>query len=165
MDISPLTHRLSVGDGIWTVERMQHLADLGYTHVLDLQAEFDDRQIAASLPLRIHWNPTDDDFQPKPAEFFQSSVAFALAAFEDPEAKLYVHCAAGLHRAPLTCAAILCALGYDFAAAVELIRARRPAADFPPVYLASLAGYVRSCLGMRAPFPSGTGEDPPPAAG
>lgn len=153
VDISALTHRLAVGDGIWTPEGMSRLAELGFSHVIDVQAEFDDREIAAPFGLRVLWNPTDDDFQPKPPVFFQRSVQFALAAFEDPEAKVYVHCAAGLHRAPLTCAAILCALGYEFAAALALIRARRPAADFPPVYLASLARYVRGALAMPAPLP------------
>lgn len=161
VDISALTQRLAVGDGIWTPERMGHVAELGFSHVIDVQAEFDDRDIAAPFGLRVLWNPTDDDFLPKPPEFFQRSVQFALQAFEDPEAKLYVHCAAGLHRAPLTCAAILCALGYEFAAALDLIRARRPAADFPPVYLASLARYVRGWLAMKAPLPEeneGTAE-------
>jgi protein-tyrosine phosphatase len=170
VDISPLTHRLAVGDGIWTPERMRRVADLGYSHVIDVQAEFNDEEIAAPFGVQVLWNPVEDDFQPKPEEFFARSVAFALAAFDDPEARVYVHCAAGLHRAPLTCAAILCALGYEFDAALELIRARRPAVDFPAVYLASLARYVRQRLGMAAPLPDDVreqtgGEDALPGAG
>ncbi len=144
---------------------MGRIAELGFSHVIDVQAEFDDQPIAEPFGIQVLWNPTEDDFQPKPLGFFDRSVAFALAAFEDPAARLYVHCAAGMHRAPLTCAAILCALGYEFPTALELIRARRPGVDFPPVYLASLAHYVRAKLGMAAPMPEvPDDEDAAPAA-
>lgn len=138
MDISFLTQRLAVGEGIWTSERMGHLVRLGFTHIISVQAEFDERDLARDWGLEVLWNPVDDDFQPKPPDFFARSVEFAKTALARQENQLYVHCAAGIHRGPLTCAAILLAWGYSVEDALELIRRRRPAADFPAVYVASL---------------------------
>lgn len=146
MDISFLTQRLAVGEGIWTSERMGHLAVLGFTHIISVQAEFDERDLARPHGLEVLWNPTDDDFLPKPIEFFQRSVSFAMEALAREESQLYVHCAAGIHRAPLTCAAILCALGYALEDTMDLIRQRRPAVDFPPVYVSSLERFVNQQL-------------------
>ena len=52
----------------------------------------------------------------EPAEVFQRGVNFALESFKDPQAKLYVHCAAGVHRAPMMTLAILCAMGWELEA-------------------------------------------------
>jgi protein-tyrosine phosphatase len=121
---------------------MQALVRMGFTHVVDLQQEFDDTELGRAAGVDVLWNPTDDDFQPKAPEFFRRSVQFSLRAFEDPEARVYVHCAAGVHRGPMTAAAILCALGYNLDDAVELIQARRPVADFPMVYIDSVKRFV-----------------------
>lgn len=133
-----LDRRLAVGGGIWTADDMATLARMGFTHIINLQIEFDDRELAARVGIEALWNPTDDDFEPKPAEFFERSTRFALAALEDEHAQVYVHCAAGIHRAPLTIAAILCAMGYEPNDAVRLVAARRLGADFPEVYVDSL---------------------------
>ncbi|HUX68577.1 MAG TPA: dual specificity protein phosphatase family protein [Terriglobales bacterium] len=133
-----LDRRLAVGAAAWTPEAMAELARRGFTHVVSLQAEFDDTALAAAAGLAALWNPTDDDLAPKPADFFDRSVRFALAALADQAAQLYVHCIAGVHRGPLAAAAILCALGYDVDAAVRLVASRRAIAHFPDPYLASL---------------------------
>ncbi len=146
MDISKITERLGLGDGIWASDRMALIAAQGYTHIIDLQMEFDDTELAKPFGIAVLWNPTEDDFEPKPAEFFQRSVEFARQALEDDAARLYVHCAAGVHRAPITMAAILCASGFDLDDAIQLIQGRRPVADFPPVYVASLREYVETVL-------------------
>lgn len=142
MDITYLTEQLAVGEGVWTRERMSELRDAGFTHVVSLQAEFDESALARECGVTLLWNPTEDDFSAKPTDFFQRSVAFALAALRRGEHQVYVHCAAGVHRAPLTCAAILCALGHSLEAALDLIRARRPVVDFPSVYVESLRRFL-----------------------
>ena len=43
--------------------------------------------------------------------------------------KVYVHCQAGVHRAVTMGSAILIAQGFDPQAAMDLIKAQRPAAD------------------------------------
>lgn len=144
MDISFILDRLAIGEGIWTADRMARLAMLGFTHIVDVQQEFDDTELAREQGLECLWNPTDDDFRPKSPDFFRDSVTFALNALEEEEYhQVYVHCAAGVHRAPITGAAILCGLGYGVEEALELIRARRPGADFPLVYVESLRAFLR----------------------
>jgi protein-tyrosine phosphatase len=150
VDVSHLTDRLAVGDGIWTAERMQALARMGFTHVIDLQREFDDSDLGREAGIEVLWNPADDDFQPKPPQFFRRSTQFALRALDRAESRVYVHCAAGVHRGPITAAAVLCALGYAIDDALGLVRARRPVADFPAVYVDSLRQFVREEFGEEA---------------
>ncbi len=88
MDISWVTERIALGGGIWNPRNMAELAQSGVTHVLDMQIEFDDGPLAAPHGIRVLWNPTDDDFLPKPPELLQRGVDFAMDALEDPEARL-----------------------------------------------------------------------------
>src|SRR5437868_369847 len=101
LDLTWITPRMAVGGGIWHADKMAELARHGITHIINMQVEFDDTALAAPHGVQVLWNPVDDDFQPKPASVFQRGVEFAQAAFDDPEAKLYIHCAAGVHRAPM----------------------------------------------------------------
>jgi protein-tyrosine phosphatase len=123
---------------------MEELAQAGVTHVLNMQLEFDDRPLAEPLGVRVLWNPTDDDFLPKPPELLKRGVDFALAALDDPEAKVYVHCAAGVHRAPMMTLAVLCALEWEMEAAMVLIETRRPVVDFADVYVESVRRFLES---------------------
>ena len=136
-----LRKRLAVGGGIWTAEAMAELARRGYTHIVNLQAEFDDSALAADAGLESFWNPTEDDLAPKPPSFFEPAVRFALQALQQPGHSVYVHCAAGIHRGPLMAAAILCGLGYDPDEAIEWIATRRIGAEFPEPYRASLRAW------------------------
>src|ERR1043165_9071507 len=101
MDMTWVTERIAVGGGIWTDDKMQQVVAEGVTHIIDMQIEFDDTEIAKPYGITVLWNPVDDDFQPKPAGVFQVGVEFALAALEQEDAKLFIHCAAGVHRAPM----------------------------------------------------------------
>ena len=89
MDMTWVTERVALGGGIWNARNMEELAQTGITHVLNMQIEFDDRTLAEPYGVRVLWNPTDDDFLPKPPELLKRGVDFALAALEDPEARLY----------------------------------------------------------------------------
>jgi protein-tyrosine phosphatase len=144
MDITWVTERVGLGGGIWNARNMEELAQSGVTHVLNMQIEFDDRPLAAVHGVRVLWNPTDDDFLPKPPELLKRGVDFALEALEDPEARLYVHCAAGVHRAPMMTLAVLCAMEWEMEAALALIEARRPVADFADVYVESVRRFLES---------------------
>jgi protein-tyrosine phosphatase len=92
----------------------------------------------------VLWNPTDDDFLPKPAALLERGVDFALAALENPEARLFVHCAAGVHRAPMMTLAVLCAMNWKIDDAMELIETRRPVVDFADVYVESVRRFIES---------------------
>jgi protein-tyrosine phosphatase len=142
MDITWLTDRIAVGGGIWTAANMAEVAKAGITHIIDMQIEFDDTPLAAEHGIEVLWNPTDDDFEPKPAMLFERGVDFALRALEGAETKLFVHCAAGVHRAPMMALAILGSLGWNLDDAMELIENRRPLADFAGVYVSSVEKFL-----------------------
>jgi protein-tyrosine phosphatase len=142
MDISWLTDRIAIGGGIWTAQNMAEVAEAGITHIIDMQIEFDDTPLASDCGIEVLWNPTDDDFEPKPPELFRRAVHFALEALEDGETKLFIHCAAGVHRAPMMALALLGAMGWNLDDAMHLIEGRRPVADFADVYVKSVKKFL-----------------------
>jgi len=144
MDVTWVTERIGLGGGIWNETNMGELARMGVTHVLDMQIEFDDTPLAEPYGVEVLWNPTDDDFQPKPAELFERGVEFAQQALERPETKLYIHCAAGVHRAAMMTLAVMCARGWDIEKAMALIEGKRPVVDFADVYVESVKKYMGS---------------------
>jgi protein-tyrosine phosphatase len=144
MDMTWLTDRIAVGGGIWTADNMAAVARAGVTHIIDMQVEFDDTPLATPHGIDVLWNPTDDDFEPKPAELFERGVKFAMAALDEPGTKLFIHCAAGVHRAPMMALALLGAMGWKPGEAAEMIGKRRPVADFADVYLESVVEFLAS---------------------
>jgi protein tyrosine phosphatase (PTP) superfamily phosphohydrolase (DUF442 family) len=143
MDMTWVTDRIAVGGGIWNDENMAEVVRRGVTHIINMQIEFDDRPLAAGYPVQVLHNPTDDDFLPKPPQLFQAGVQFALEALDEPEARVYTHCAAGVHRAPMMTLAILRVLGWSLNDAKELILARRYVVDFADVYVESVEKFMR----------------------
>ncbi|MGD0512764.1 MAG: dual specificity protein phosphatase [Terriglobales bacterium] len=138
-----MTGRIAVGGGIWTAENMAQVARAGVTHIIDMQIEFDDTALALPYGITVLWNPIDDDFQPKSPEVLQRGVDFALEALDEPGTKLFVHCAAGVHRAPMMTLAILCSLSWKLEDALRLIEARRPVVDFADVYVNSVKRFLQ----------------------
>lgn len=143
MDITWITDRIAVGGGIWNAENMAAVSRAGITHIIDMQIEFDDTPLAQSCGIAVCWNPVDDDFEPKPAAVFERGVDFGLAALEGERAKLFVHCAAGVHRAPMMTLALLAVMGWTVEDAMDLIEGRRPAADFAEVYVRSVEDFLK----------------------
>jgi protein-tyrosine phosphatase len=143
LDISWITNQIGVGAGIWTAENMRAVARNGITHIIDMQIEFDDTALAEPHGIEVLWNPIDDDFQLKPPEVFERGVKFGLAALERENSKLFVHCAAGVHRAPMMVLALLGVMGWKIEDALELIEGRRPAADFADVYVRSVENFLQ----------------------
>jgi protein-tyrosine phosphatase len=150
MDITWVTDRIAVGGGIWNAENMAAVSRAGITHIIDMQIEFDDTPLGEPFGIEVCWNPIDDDFEPKPAAVFTRGVEFGMAALEDEGTKLLVHCAAGVHRAPMMTLALLAVMGWKLDDAQDLIEARRPAADFAEVYVRSVENFLKSreSLGM-----------------
>lgn len=143
MDMTWVTARVAVGGGIWTAEHMADVARAGVTHIIDMQLEFDDTALAEPHGIRVLWNAIDDDFQPKPPEVFQRGVEFATAALDENETKIFIHCAAGVHRAPMMTLALLCSLGWKLQDAMRMIQARRPVVDFAEVYVESVERFLQ----------------------
>jgi protein-tyrosine phosphatase len=148
MDLTWVTDRIAVGGGIWNDDGMARVARLGITHVIDMQIEFDDRPLGEQHEVEVLWNPVDDDFLPKAPELFERGVKFALAALDKP-GRLFIHCAAGVHRAPMMTLAVLAALGWELDDAMAVLEARRPVVDFPDVYVESVKRYLRKAEAAR----------------
>jgi protein-tyrosine phosphatase len=142
MDMTWITDRIAVGGGIWSPENMQAVARAGITHIVDMQIECDDTPLAQAHGIQVLWNPIDDDFQPKPPEIFRKGVAFSLDALDVDDSKLFIHCAAGIHRAPMMALAVLCSLGWKLDDAIQLIETRRPVVDFAEVYVESVERFL-----------------------
>jgi len=143
MDLTWITGRVALGGGIWTSEHMSEIARAGITHIIDMQIEFDDTPLADQFGIEVLWNPTDDDFQPKEPELFQRGVEFALQALEQEDAKIFIHCAAGIHRAAMMTLAVLCSQGWDMEEAMQTISLRRPVVDFAEVYVNSVEKFLQ----------------------
>jgi len=142
MDITWLTERIGVGGGIWNSGNMAEVARAGVTHIVDMQIEFDDTPLAAAFGIEVLWNSTDDDFEPKAPELFRRGVDFVEQALEKPDTKVFIHCAAGVHRAPMMALAVLGSMGWELEDAMALIEARRPVADFAEVYVRSVERFL-----------------------
>jgi protein-tyrosine phosphatase len=142
MDMTWVTGRIAVGGGIWSADNMADVARAGVTHIIDMQIEFDDTALAEPHGIEVLWNATDDDFQPKSLELLQRGVDFAFRALDQEGTKLFIHCAAGVHRAPMMTLAVLASLGWKIEQAMQLIEARRPVVDFAEVYVESVQRFV-----------------------
>ena len=144
MDMTWITDRIALGGGIWNADNMAEVARHGITHIINMQVEFDDGPLAARHGIEVLWNRTDDDFQPKPPQLFRRAVEFAQAALDHAHGKVYIHCAAGVHRAPMMTLALLRVLGYSLEDAILTIESRRPVVDFADVYVRSVENFVKS---------------------
>ena len=142
MDYSWITERIALGGGIWREENMAEMARAGFTHIINMQVEFDERSLAAPHGIEVLWNPIDDDFQPKPPEVFQRGVQFAQQALRNPAARLYIHCAAGVHRAPMMTLALLCSQGWEIERAKRHIQEARYVVDWAEVYVRSVEKFL-----------------------
>ena len=151
MDITWVTDQIAVGGGIWHAENMAVVAQAGIKHIINMQIEFDgDTRLAEPFGIVVCWNPVDDDFEPKPAKDFERGVGFALKALKEPDTKLFIHCAAGVHRAPMMALAVLGVMerakGKTVEQALEdsmnLIQTKRLAADFAEVYVESVEEFL-----------------------
>ena len=142
MDMTWVTGRIAVGGGIWTEDNMAAVSRAGVTHIIDMQIEFDDTKLAAPHAIAVLWSPIDDDFQPKPPEIFERGVEFATEALGQEGTKVFIHCAAGVHRAPMMTLAVLCSMGWTPEAAQDLIEKERPVVDFADVYLRSVERFL-----------------------
>jgi dual specificity phosphatase 3 len=102
----------------------------GVTHIIDVRAEWSDESlVTAEAPeLTYHWLGADDHGGTHSGDWFDSGVGAVRAAFEDPDAKVVIHCHMGVNRAPSMGLAVLVALGWEPLEALEAIRAARPIA-------------------------------------
>lgn len=124
-----VTELLATGGGPVVAADIQTLVDYGITHIIDCRTLNDANLFGSAAPsLTYLYNPTADDGQPKPVDWFARSISFALPALTNLHShKVYVHCDAGVNRGPSTCYAILRAWTAMYSDdAKVLIRLHRP---------------------------------------
>ena len=104
------------------------LLQAGVTHIVNMRSEFDDSAHGLTLgdapPYGYCHLPTVDD-EPISAEHVAEGIAFIASAIEGG-GKVYIHCSAGVGRAPSMAAAYLISKGYGMEDAFALIRNVRP---------------------------------------
>ena len=97
----------------------RRLRSWGITAVVNLRREFDDRSLGVEIPAYLHL-PTDDDMPPT-MEDLSTGAAFILEQIEKG-GKVYIHCGAGVGRAPTMAAASLVMQGMSPEQAWETIQ-------------------------------------------
>jgi len=98
--------RIALGSGVWTREDAEYVATVGITHVIDCTSTPDER-VYRGLGVQHFACKTQDDGEHKAAAWFHRGIAIARSALADPDARLLVHCAAGINRGPSMAYAIL----------------------------------------------------------
>jgi len=135
-DLSWVTDRLAVGGAIESLADARTLAAKGVTHVLNLRAgDKHPEHISDEAPwlekagIAYALNPTHDDDEKKPPEWFQRSIDHAFSVLAKPGNRLLLHCQLGIARAPSAAYAILRAWGTSAKDAERHVREARPRAS------------------------------------
>jgi hypothetical protein len=119
---SRITPQLHVG-GQYRRRGWPRLEARGITAVINLRAEFDDHEAGIAPPRYLHVAAADD--LPPSLDQLRQGAAFIAREIERGGAA-YVHCGAGVGRAPLMAAAYLVSTGLTPEQAWERIRQARP---------------------------------------
>jgi protein tyrosine phosphatase (PTP) superfamily phosphohydrolase (DUF442 family) len=120
--VSQITPQLHVG-GQYRRRGWKRLAARGVTAVVNLRSESDDNDAGIAPPSYLYL-PTPDDAPPT-LEQLEEGVAF-IATEIARGGGVYIHCGAGVGRAPALAAAYLVSTGMTPEEAWAIIRARRP---------------------------------------
>lgn len=129
-----LQHSIAIGGLIGTPENMQKLCAAGVTHVLNLQAEFDDRTIIGDTGIEISWIPIRNG-ESVSADALRAAVAASRPVLQQTGNRIFVHCLAGQHRAPIFGYALLRVAGMSAEDARATIIAAEPRAQLEPAEL------------------------------
>lgn len=120
VDFNMVTNRVATGG---VPDDLDALLAVGLNIVVDAREV---GPTAIDHRIRYLWNPTYDDGQPKPLEYWRRTLTFVLPLLAQPGCKAYLSCAWGINRGPSNAFAVLIAQGMDPVYAEELIRAARP---------------------------------------
>ena len=125
----------------------------GITHIVNMRSEFDDAQhgltIGNDRTGRYCHLPTVDD-ETIAGEHVARGIEFIDSAIER-DGKVYIHCSAGVGRAPCMAAAYLISKGYGLEDALDRIRSVRPFIRPTPKQVMALEKFEesqRQCLSI-----------------
>ena len=137
--VSQVTPQLHVG-GQYRRRGWPELAKRGITAVVNLRTEFDDAA-AGIAPQRYLYLPAVDD-TPPPLEQLRQGADF-IAEEIARGGRVYIHCGAGVGRAPTMAAAYLVSTGLPPDEAWARIRAVRPFIRIKPEQAAQIARFAQ----------------------
>lgn len=123
-----VTPRIAVGSAVASPEHVSAVVSAGITHVLDCRLRDDGAMLFVDTAVRHLHNGTADDGRPKPVEWFHKGIGFVLTSLALPNARVLIHCAMGLSRAPSMTYAVLRALGHSEDDATSMLKKARPIA-------------------------------------
>jgi len=138
--LSQITPQLHVG-GQYRRRGWPRLAARGITAVVNLREELDDND-AGIAPPRYLYLPSADD-NPPTLEQLRQGAAFIQDEIEQGGG-VYVHCGAGVGRAPTLAAAYLVSTGLKPDQAWARIRAARPFVRLKPVQVAQVERFAET---------------------
>lgn len=136
---SRVTPQLYVGPQ-YRKNGLDFLKSQGIQAVVNLRIEKDDAKLGLA-PAYYCYLPTVDDEAPSPMHLDQG-VRFISDMIASGE-RVYIHCGAGVGRAPTMAAAYLISTGMSLAQALEAIRKVRPFIFITPPQLQALAQYEK----------------------
>ena len=142
--------RVATGGAPGSKRDIRILREAGITAIVTLAVELE-RETADLVAGRIPHllNGIHDDGECQPTEWFARTIEFAKVNLADPDAKLYVHCAAGINRGPSGAYAVLRALGDSPSEARARIVEARPITRLGLAY-AGCADAAIDALGFAA---------------
>jgi protein-tyrosine phosphatase len=147
----PLAYNSRVTPQIWVGPQFnrhgkRYLASRGVTGSVNLRVEYDDAAYDLAFD-NYCYLPTVDDDCPSP-EHFQKGVDFIRSVVWEG-GQVYIHCKAGVGRAPTMAAAYLIAEGMTVEEAIALIQRTRPFIAITPPQMESLHRYAEAIAQHR----------------
>ncbi len=168
MHFTWINNRIGLGGEPHHEFHCQQLKDVGISHVVDMRLEATEAHALEAEDaglVRLHFplhdgNPLyyekkavtlEDLERSKPSRFSPSALMIqdAIEAtlkilVEFHEAKVYVHCAAGISRSPTVVIGVLVRMGWSLAAATQMVKRQRPTIMPAPWLLETLELIVGS---------------------
>ncbi len=123
---------------------LAQMRDLGIVAVVNMREESDDAQRGLALDHYL-WLSTTDDTPPTP-EDLERGVGFISRHIAEGRG-VYIHCAAGVGRAPMMAAAYLVSGGMSAAQAWNVIRQTRPFIRPTPSQITALNAFAANHCG------------------
>lgn len=147
----PLAYNSRITPQIWVGPQFnargrRSLQRQGVNGSINLRVEYDDAANGLALD-HYCYLPTVDDDCPSP-EHFQKGVDFIRSVVQEG-GQVYIHCKAGVGRAPTMAAAWFVAEGMTVEEAIALIKRRRPFITITPPQLEALHRYAEALAEHR----------------